>query len=171
MADGQVAFELDEEDVVGAARHFAARRLPIRPGILVTCALVAGMIGLLLARGSDNHLLNVLSLMVLVLALVMAALVFFVVPRQARNHFRELASARGDMTFAWDDRGTLLTGAKGVTNLAWSDYSGWSETDGLLILLQSRMLYNLVPKRALTEGQLTEIRACLASAGVRQRYR
>ena len=75
---------------------------------------------------------------------------------------------RGQTTFAWNEAGTTLTGKKGETRLDWGDYHRWIESPELLLLFQSAMLYNLVPKRALSEGQLVEVRGLLEKAGVKR---
>jgi hypothetical protein len=169
MAQGSVTFELIEAEAVAASRHVVARRVPIRPNLLVACALAAGVLGLFVTRGaSEGQFLRVLVLLVMSLAVVLALTFNVFIPWQARNHFRQLAAAKGTTTFSWDEAGAGLAGQKGEARFFWGDFYRWSETDALLILYQSSMLYNIVPKHALQAAQLEDIVALLTANGVKR---
>lgn len=154
--------------MVSAARYIASRRIPIRPHILIGCAIIVGATGLLIAEGPEDHLLRVLALMVVVAAMMLAAVLRFLVPWQARKHFRELAAAKGAISFNWDENGVSFSGAKGATRLDWTDFHRWGETDSVLILMQSSMLYNLAPKRVLSDEQQAEVRGHLDAVKVKK---
>ncbi|HSG34155.1 MAG TPA: YcxB family protein, partial [Sphingomonadaceae bacterium] len=75
---------------------------------------------------------------------------------------------KGATNFSWDAGGIQLVGPKGESRLDWSDYYRWAEDERLVLLFQSRILYNMIPKSALSRGQLDEIRGHLEFAGVRK---
>jgi len=167
MDKRSVSFELDEDQVVAASRLAMGRRMPVRAGLIIPLALAVAAAGLWLSSQWQDRLLETLSYAVIAAGLALAIVYCFVAPWQARRHFRQLAAAQGETRFRWNEDGIVLSGEKGETRLGWGDFHCWMERERQLLLFQSLMFYNLVPKSALSDAQMGEIRSYLDAAGVR----
>ena len=169
MSNQSVQFCLEEEHALAAARLIMRRKLtvPILP-FLVLAVVVAG-IGL--SMGADGVLgqaLPVLSWLVLVLAFVLGVVQFWVVPRQRRRMYQQTSLLRESLTFSWDDDGFALEGESAKSRIEWEKLFAWDEGETIVILMQNEMLYNLVPKAALDDWQLGNLRNCLEESGLRR---
>lgn len=166
---GHTAFTVTEEDVVEAARHVAARRLRSRPFLPIFVAMLAAVLALVLIAdfGQGRWVTLIAFFIALPLALIIANRL--IVPWQAKRHFRQAAALRGETRVEWDDENLRFEGIHGGSRFAWIDFHGWAETAGLVLLYQSELFYNLVPKRVLTADQLADIRNCLETAKVLRR--
>ena len=166
--DKSTTFTLTEEEAVAAAVLVLNKQLWAKRSFRL---LVWAILGLLLILG----LLDPRALMQpFLLALIGAAIVLFltirmVVPFHAKRHFRQAAALRDEIAVTWDDEGVSLSGAHGNSRLAWGEFHRWAENDRLVLLFQSQMLYNIVPKRVLTAEQVDDLRSKLQDAHVKSR--
>ena len=72
------------------------------------------------------------------------------------------------LTFDWDAKGFSIKGESANSRIEWSKLYAWDEEDEIFVLMQNEMMYNLVPKSALAEGQEADLRGCLESSGLRR---
>lgn len=161
----KISFRLTEAEAVDAARLVAVRQLWGRPVIKILLALIALLVvllGLLDPRSLTNPILLALGGAAAVLLLT----IWLAVPFQARRHFRQAAALRDEIEASWDENAIRFSSAHGNSNLAWREFHRWAENERLFLLYQSQMLYNIVPKRALDEGKMLELRNRLEQAGV-----
>ncbi len=155
--------------MVVEANKLAIRRhskIPIPTAIILGSVAWAGLSYAL--RGDSSMLTN--ALLPMLLLIVLLALVYYVfLPWQSRRHYRETSAFADEISVEWDAEKFRLGGARGNMALAWSDFYRWTDNDSLLLLYQSHILYHVVPKSALTQEQIGELRAHLESAGVKRR--
>jgi hypothetical protein len=88
-----------------------------------------------------------------------------IIPRKLRRSLAEYPAVMGDSMLTWDEQGFSLRTGLGETQRRWSDLSRWRESRGCLLLYESEVVCQNLPKRALTAEQAAEIRALL-TAGV-----
>ena len=169
MTNRLVQFRIEEGHAVAAARLIMKRKLkvPILPFLLL--AIVVAAIGL--SMGGDGTLgqaIPILSWLVLALAFILAVVQFWLLPRQTRRMFQQTSLLREMITFEWDAECFSLEGESAKSRIAWKNLYAWDEHEGLFILMQNEMLYNLVPKSALDEGQISDLRDCLKRSGLKR---
>ena len=110
----------------------------------------------------------ILSWLVLVLAFVLGVVQFWVLPRQTRRMYAQTSLLRETISFEWDADGFAIKGPSANSRLSWEMLHAWDEDDSIFVLMQNEMLYNLVPKSALAEGQEADLRGCLECSGLRK---
>ncbi len=105
---------------------------------------------------------------------VVTGLVVFVIlnhhvfiPANAERLFRNMRGGQGEARLAWTDSGISATSPRGQVISIWSDFERHLETPRLLVLLPvpGNALY-VIPKAALTDAALSDLRARLAGHGV-----
>lgn len=112
--------------------------------------------------------LNVASTAALVLALpAVWIVVLVIVPMQARRQYRQSAQLRDDQALSFDDEAVVFTSRRGTVRLPFSEYREFLDRGGLILLYQTEMFYNLVPRHALGDAA-DELLARLEAAGVRR---
>lgn len=93
------------------------------------------------------------------------ALARFRHPRIARTMFRQTAAFRRPLSLEWDGEGTVYTSAGGTSRTAWEDYHGWIDGRGAVLLMLNDALFQFVPHRTLSAGELADLRAHAARIG------
>lgn len=112
--------------------------------------------------------LNVASTAALLLALpAVWIVVLVIVPMQARRQYRQSAQLRDDQALSFDDVAVVFTSRRGTVRLPFSEYREFLDRGGLILLYQTEMFYNLVPRHALGDAA-DELLARLEAAGVRR---
>jgi hypothetical protein len=167
MVDRSITFELVEQDVVAATRLAMGRRLPVSVQLVAGLGLVIGILGIWLFDQPEDAVTQALSYAVVAAALALGLVYFFVVPLQARRHFRQLAALKAVTTLDWNETGATFSTEKAKATIDWQDFHSWIVKDDYLLLFQSFMFYNLVPTGAFKHGQLDEFCAYLVKAGVK----
>lgn len=169
MPNRSAHFHIQEDDVVASTAHITRRRLklPLLPG-LIFATLVAILAIFLSMRGGMSDLLGILAWAVLALVGLMAVLHYWVLPRQSRRQFQQLAALAEEVQMIWDEQEVTFTRTRATATFAWNEFYRWSENDDLLLLAQSEAYYNIVPKRALDPEQSADIRRCIEQAGLKK---
>jgi hypothetical protein len=85
-------------------------------------------------------------------------------PRRARRFVSQQKSIQGEISIGWDAEGVAFIAKAGQSRIAWDDYFKWLENESVLVLFQSENLLNVLPKRCLTNDQVTEVRRRLEAA-------
>ena len=169
MTNRQTQFRIEEEHALAAARLIMKRKLkiPVAPFLIV--AVVVAAIGLAMgSSGLPGEALPILAWLVLLLAFVLAVVQFWVLPRQTRRMFRQTSLLREQISMSWEENGFALEGASAKSRMPWKDLYAWAEAESLIILMQNEMLYNLVPKSALDEAQLADLRSCVEASSLKR---
>ncbi|QIG52819.1 YcxB family protein [Altererythrobacter sp. BO-6] len=169
MTNRTATFTLNEGHALGAMKLVMNRRtkIPVWP-VVVFGPLIAVVFLLYKSDGPFSEILPILGWLVIVLSGLVAIAYYWALPRQVRRSFRQTAMLQEPMTIEWDEAGYALSSASGNARLNWDELYAWAEQDDIVLLMQSEMLYNLVPKAALSADQLGSLRSCLAHSGLKQ---
>ncbi|NVE93908.1 YcxB family protein [Altererythrobacter lutimaris] len=169
MSIRSVTFRTEPDQAVAATRLIMRRktRFPIWPVVLVgiPVALTGIIIG---GDGMFGIALPLMSWLVLILCIIVAFIHYWMLPRQARRSFQQTKLMQQESRLTWDDDGFSLEGENARSSLRWSDLYAWGEQDDLIVLLQSELLYNLVPLVALQQEQSNDLRSCLERSGLKR---
>jgi YcxB-like protein len=90
---------------------------------------------------------------------------FLFVPVTTRRTYGKHKTLHYPCTYSWSETGLTFTSTRGEWTLGWSDYLKWDENAQIFMLYQAPRLFNMVPKRALTPEQITDIRQCASRIG------
>lgn len=169
MTNRTATFTLNEGHALGAMKLVMNRRtkIPVWP-VVVFGPLIALVFLLYKSDGPFSGILPILGWLVIVLSGVVAIAYYWALPRQARRHFRQTAMLQEPMTIEWDEAGYALSSARGQSRLNWADLHAWAETGEFFLLMQSEMLYNVVPLTAHSPEQLEDLRACLVQSALKR---
>ncbi len=156
--DRRVTFAPTFEDTL-AAQRLAASGIWWRYGFgAAACGITAAIV-----MGTSGTLPAVLvALFALATAAAYAALLAVVwrvwFPRRVARHYRQQASLRSAYSVSWDDAGLLAETAQSRALVRWPDYVKRREDAATVLLYQSDVLFQFLPKRAFTDAQFAALR-------------
>ncbi|KAA3511867.1 YcxB family protein [Agrobacterium vitis] len=101
-----------------------------------------------------NFILINLAFIVLLLSIVR-----IVGARRTKAYFRAMPSANRPARLGWDADGFYIATATSRIFYPWSDFQSWAEDKTVLALLFAAPMIIPLPKRALTDQQLAELKA------------
>ena len=165
-----ISFQPTVEDVLAARRlHFTtslkAKRIQrsyLRRGAICATA------GLAVAWFLDLPLVLTavvgLAYWFLFLSLCLLA-AYLRLPGQTRRTFAQQKSLQDNFTIEWSDVGISTTSERGHSQFKWQDFITIVEGRDAIVLRQSDMLFNFIPKRALSDEQAASIMQHAARAG------
>jgi len=81
--------------------------------------------------------------------------------RTQENLYKKSTSMHGKLSFDADDEGIRFAGGTFSSKLAWPHFVKYVEDDKVFLLYQNSQVFNLVPKRALSQEQITTLREYL----------
>ena len=165
---GPYTYSVGEDAAVSALRRIVMRsvwRPPFLWGTLMVIALSVGLVVWDMLDGWLNLASTAIALSAGPLALV---LLYFGVGRQARRQYRQSAALRDETSVTIRVAELFFQSSRGHTIIPLAELYGWTETDTLIILRQTEIFSNLIPKAAL--GEAAEIlKERLVAAGVDRR--
>lgn len=88
---------------------------------------------------------------------LMLTITYLRLPTQSRRMFAQHKALHEAQSVAWSDSGITFTTPSSESRFAWGDFVGVIEDDAYILLRQTEMLFNLVPKRALTASQAADL--------------
>jgi hypothetical protein len=98
-------------------------------------------------------------------SMVLLALLLIFVPAtrwlNARRQFRSAPSAQAPITMTVSDEGVAFRSQYTDSKVAWSLFVRWLDGKSVFALLQSNVVFNVIPKRAFSPDQLAEFREIL----------
>jgi len=92
--------------------------------------------------------------------ILMVAKYFLFIPISTRRTFQKQKTLHQPCIYSWSEAGLTLANESGEWRVAWSDYLKWREDGRIFMFYQAPRLFNMVPKRALTPEQVTDLRQC-----------
>jgi|WetSurMetagenome_2_1015567.scaffolds.fasta_scaffold113893_2 hypothetical protein len=164
-----MTYRLTVADLVDA-RGYAYNNLPlVRVIRLIPFIFTAGCLLLGACRAYQQDWSGVASLagwFVLGLALIVWTYVGnrWLLPRSVRKQLSHSKGLQDDIVVSWDADRIMFETSRGQSRWSWSDFYRWQESAHGLLLWQSDRIYDYLPKRILTDDQVTGIRANLISA-------
>ena len=157
-----ISFQPTLEDVLNANRlHFTAslKTRRMRRACLVG-GLLGAIAGLAIAWFLDLSMVVMAVIgfasWLLFLSLVLLA-AYLRLPGQARRTFAQQKSLQGEVAVKWSDAGISMTSDRGHAHFKWEAFVEIVEDRDAILLRQTDMLFNFIPKRALSNEQAASI--------------
>ena len=82
-------------------------------------------------------------------------------PRRTRQQFRQQRSLYCEVQLTWSEQGITFAAENAHSRHAWDEFVKWAESNALFILFYTDRLFTFVPKRALSDSEVNELRALL----------
>ena len=186
-----ISFPVAEQDVLDAQRsHYRANLLARRSlyGYLFVFLLVY-LIGLVsffwtIWSGSESGddflqqareavvtsifgqlLLNLLGYSAALLV-ALPLLTWIVLPQRVKRIYAQQKSLHLRYEVAWDLLAMDVTTAQGALHYPWADFMRWTESKTTILVYQSDMMFNFIPKSAFKNDDLDDFRSKLIMAKV-----
>jgi YcxB-like protein len=160
----EVTYELTQRDFLDSfiahRNRSKFRKWSFR--ILVSAILVVVGVGLIAVAVQPNRQALASFGPLVVLGVMWVALMWVTPWWAARRQFSKQPSAQGPRTVLLDAEGIHWRWSGGSADAAWQNYVRFLEARDQILFYSSPACFNIVPKRALTPGQLSELRALLA---------
>lgn len=97
--------------------------------------------------------------------LLLPFLFYFVVsPFTARRTYARQKTLQQPFEFSWSDTGFRTANENGDWKVKWTDFYSWDEDKHVFLFYQSPRLFNILPKRALSEAQIADVRNTVVAA-------
>jgi uncharacterized membrane protein YozB (DUF420 family) len=170
-----VTVTLDETDLYAAFRLIGQRNRKQSRPVLLAAVLLATIILLLLAMFPDarfaifrSPLLAALSGIAIFLALALAVVIAALRPLLRRAARRTLTGHPGmseQITYTIDDAAFGIRTVFSQASYPWDRLHGWREDARIVLVLLTRQLFYVVPKRQLLPTQLELLRERLQGTG------
>ena len=156
-----ITYELTRKDILAGviSNHQRSIILWLLARVAFTFGIIGAFVGILCRN--VPAVVNVFPLCVLLL--LYAGLYIWVLPWWAsRLLYSKNPSMQGSRSLRMDDSGVHFQWDGGSSDLEWKTFIRWFEGKNHFLLYTSRAHFHVVPKRALAEQQLPELRALLS---------
>lgn len=168
MEMGPFTYRVAEDQIVKAMQRLMLRRMWSGPakwllGLILLLLPVLIVLDIFVNGGLSGTAVAILLALPAALLLVH----FWLAPMMARRQFRQSAALRDEQAIAWDDEAIVFTGPRGHVRIPLAEFHRWSDAGDMLMLYQTEMYFNLVPKTPLGEAA-EDLAARLDKAGVRR---
>lgn len=80
-------------------------------------------------------------------------LYFVFLPLKCARIYRQQRSLRAPFQFSWDESGISMRNELGEGRLAWGDFVKFEQNAKVILLYQSDVLFNVIPKSAFTSPE------------------
>lgn len=165
---GEVGFAPEERDYIDAARanfSVAIRRPRFLRGWAIF-TLIAALFGLglgwVLGLSNDSWSMAAgYGALAFVLLPLLSGISLLLLPRRVRRLFQQQHRLNRHNVFTWNDREVSLRSDIGAQTLDWNGYYAWSENTAMFLFYLNEQLYQFLPKRVLTDDQITDLRRCI----------
>ncbi|WP_256643973.1 YcxB family protein [Stenotrophomonas sp. 9(2022)] len=152
---------LTQEQHLHALRLHRRKAVKVLVGVLLGCAVV-GVAALAMGHHFPGLVLVGGSLCGVVGVFVQSRLAL---PRQIAKIHRQQASLHAHYTYSWDDEWLSVASEHVQAKRRWSDYTKMRESDELLLLYHSDIMFEVFPKAWFNEQtQLDEFRLLASRA-------
>ena len=133
--------------------------------VIVACVLAFTLSGLHSIAGSlaGGAIIGLVGIGVWLLL----GYVFFL-PRQARKIYAQQKSMQYPVRASWDSEAFSAATEIATNSTPWTDYHGWSADEKIILLMHSLLLFQMVPRRALSPEQESDLTAELEGNGLRR---
>ena len=164
--------QLGLDDIKQAQRLHFWQFVRSRSGMIriaVSCIRATALFALVvLLVGKGKHVTSLILFFALASPFIVmacsAAVIFLLGKRLARKAFDQQKTLQVPYRVSWTEQGILVESEYGDARMPWGDLRKARQDQNLLLLYESDRLYRLIPKRCLTQAQLADFQACMASA-------
>ncbi|WP_417584557.1 YcxB family protein [Pelagibacterium sp.] len=147
-----------------ARRYFIANTGPK----IFTFLIVLVALAMMIMTGFDEGFTSAAIGGLIGLAAMPPLIYFIALPYRAKKVFAQQKTLHAPIAASWSEDGfTANTSSMGGT-IAWNQYFGWSEDQAVFLIMQSQQLFQMLPKRAMTNQQIEDLRAHLVRSGLKK---
>jgi len=161
-------FELREGDLVDGFAAHRRRHKGWRLFFLFSSILFVAIGLFILSPLCQSRQIGLVGWMFLAagiyLGVVNVVLLPLLVRRQARRVLLQNKLMQGERTCTWTDTAITIQTRYGVNTFPWTDFQSCLEGKEVFMLYTSPRQFTLVPKRALTETEVVDLRRILGKA-------
>lgn len=93
---------------------------------------------------------------------------FVMLPRQARKIHSQQKTMQHPVEASWSREAYSASTETVTSTTPWSDYYGWSADETMVLLMQSPVLFQMVPRHALSREQAEDLIGLLGQSGLRR---
>jgi phosphoglycerol transferase MdoB-like AlkP superfamily enzyme len=151
----EIHFQCDLADYDVAVRaQRSAKRMPIIIAVGFLLFFVAEVIAVNLGVRHGTA-----SLIVVMFCLTLSFAIAILRPRWIKKDFQGHPNFRLEQTLRIDDDGLDWKSEAGHSHTRWAAYTGYRETQNLLLFYLGKRLFQVIPKKALSAPDLEELRS------------
>jgi hypothetical protein len=155
---------------ISKAQHLAFWKLQfdasLRRGLLILGLVVAALVLLALGAGQAEDAFSVAFGGVLGATIMILAMRFVMIPRQANKAWNEYALIKEEMTLTLGEESFTIDQKSGHVDAKWADMTAWDETDAIFAMFLTRQLAYLLPKDQVSDEHLEFARESLVDSGL-----
>ncbi len=174
----EVTFTPVAEDYVAMqravfARAIRSRRFLGRLAGLLAFALMAGIAVLIVLDGdvtmeSVEAIGSGIAIGFAFLAIIVGG-TWLLIPRRARRLFEQQRSLHHEQHVTLKSDGFRLASVRADSFFPWNELPGWQVSRNILLIFSNDMMAYYIPRRAISDTQVSEAVAILTAAGVPRR--
>jgi hypothetical protein len=156
-------FVLGEIDLIAANRLHFWTSLKLKRTVLsyVFGGLVFALIFTLFTQWEDVlAIITAATLGLLFWSFLLACILamnYILIPRRSRRAFRQLKSLQSQTQINWTSERIRFQSAQGNSDFDWRDFVRIVHGRDVILLFQSDYLFNLIPKRAVSDDQASDL--------------
>lgn len=166
-----VSFTITAEDYANALRlrtrryWFRSTRIKVFVAAVVTaCALTIAIAGFDSIAGSLAGG-AMIGLVGLTAWLPLAYFVFL--PRQARKIYDQQKTMQHPVEASWSSEAYSAATPVTASTVPWGEYYGWCADETIILLMHSPVMFQMIPRYALSPAQLTDLTDHIKRSGLR----
>ncbi|MUO80065.1 hypothetical protein GOZ78_07320 [Agrobacterium vitis] len=150
-----------EKDIGSGYKLYSRSKIKIRKILIYFfCYSALYYVAGILLNGEQNDFDFVSFIFInLGFIVLLLSIVRMVGHRRVKAYFRAMPSANRPAKLGWDADGFYIATATSRIFYPWSDFQSWAEDKTVLALLFAAPMIIPLPKRALTDQQLAELKA------------
>lgn len=150
---GPFLFRVEEAQIVEAMQRLMMRRLTTGPQRWLVMAVgVLLFVMFILEVIMTGTISGTVIAFIAAIAAAFVMLRFWIAPMMGRRQFRQSAALRAEHSISWDEEAVHFVSERGNARMPFAEFYGWSETPELVMLYQTEMFFNLVPKAPLGDA-------------------
>ncbi|TKT80019.1 YcxB family protein [Aquamicrobium sp. LC103] len=163
------SFTITAEDYANALRLHMRRYWVTKSGPkLFIAAMFALCLIAMIASGFDPTPTTVAIVVMVGTAIWPLLAYFLLIPWQARKIYREDKTLQHPIEASWTRDAYFASTATVTNTIPWSDYFGWSADEKMVLLMQSPVLFQMLPRHALSGEQAEDLIGHLEKSGLRR---
>jgi hypothetical protein len=159
----QIGYQLSEKDFVEAYAAHCSKNPSLKWNRAISYGCLVLVLGAFIfyaiARNPPFNLTSYLPL--LALAVMWFVIIRYYARWTVRKQFRNQPGAHGSRTVTFDTDGAHWRWDGGSSDIAWKNYTRWSEGKNQILFYTSPACFNILPTQGLSSEQVTEIRELL----------
>ena len=162
-----VSFTITVQDYINAlrlrARRHWIRNLALK--LVSAAALAAVLLAMVLSGFRPSLTIGAIGGLI---ALACLFLFTYLVrlPWQARKVYSQQKTMQHPVTASWNSEGYSASTKAASGTISWSDFWGWTADENIILFFHSPVLFQMLPRRALTPEEADDLFVHLAQSGL-----